>query len=559
MLSTKYVKVHGMKNEKWNTREKMIQYRTILKLHVRDKKLQTINATKLKLQVSKNLKELSTDVIKYRQIVNDVISGDKRLFRTVWQNQKDFQTVLHDTEPSEAFTAIFQDYNLKRKQLDKLLHVKEKKTQEFCNLKSEYTMLLQDINEGKTLAAMENKHKYQQRQQQLISRFQVALSQRNAAKSIHTTYHEIRDILRKDSMYFDAVLNALRNDQKDQSNVIYKTTIMAQLATENLDDIRIKYKKMARDVWVNMKEREKTLEFMRRKVDDVWQYAKSLVRIDSDANLLKKKKKKTIDVDKKLQKQIQQLENIFNIMKDSMLIQSYEELFIRLDDQIKQRTRLSRLYERTLKQRDSEMKNENHAGLLLKTLEHSVISTTARYKTDKKAMLDKIEKEKDRINKNNSLIDTNGKQLMNIRVALQNIASMIMCAKVTKPPVKSKCLKEVKEVDESEVKDEEENENKNECEEPVENEGLAVLHQVIRKAIILVGQTNFPLNKDKQEKARNFYENYIATYRSQLAFEDQDKKQGIFFEHEIVDTSVLTRRDIKMRSKQIVEANIKLD
>jgi hypothetical protein len=81
-------------------------------------------------------------------------------------------------------------------------------------------------------------------------------------------------------MYFDAVLNALRNDQKDQSSIIYKTTLMGQLASENLDDIRQRYKKMARDVWVNMKEREKTLEMMREKVDDVWQYAVSLVRID---------------------------------------------------------------------------------------------------------------------------------------------------------------------------------------------------------------------------------------------------------------------------------------
>lgn len=81
-------------------------------------------------------------------------------------------------------------------------------------------------------------------------------------------------------MYFDGVLNALRDDQKDQCRVIYKTTMMGQLAIENLDDIRQNYKRMARDVWVNMKERESSLESARLKAEDVWEYAKSLVRLE---------------------------------------------------------------------------------------------------------------------------------------------------------------------------------------------------------------------------------------------------------------------------------------
>ena len=55
---------------------------------------------------------------------------------------------------------------------------------------------------------------------------------------------------------------------------------MGQLAAENLDDIRLMYKRMARDVWVNMKEREHSLEDARKKAEDVWEYAKSLVRIE---------------------------------------------------------------------------------------------------------------------------------------------------------------------------------------------------------------------------------------------------------------------------------------
>lgn len=81
-------------------------------------------------------------------------------------------------------------------------------------------------------------------------------------------------------MYFDGVLNALRSDQREQSKIIYRTTMMGQLATEDLDDIRLKYQKMADEVWINMKERERSLEVMRRRCNDIWEYAKSLVRTE---------------------------------------------------------------------------------------------------------------------------------------------------------------------------------------------------------------------------------------------------------------------------------------
>lgn len=44
---------------------------------------------------------------------------------------------------------------------------------------------------------------------------------------------------------------------------------------------------------------------------------------------MKKKVDSKGGVDKKLKKQIEDLENIFNKMKDTMLIRSYEELFVR--------------------------------------------------------------------------------------------------------------------------------------------------------------------------------------------------------------------------------------
>ena len=54
---------------------------------------------------------------------------------------------------------------------------------------------------------------------------------------------------------------------------------MGQLVAENLDDNRQKYKHMAHEVWINMKERERTLKIAREQVEDIWAFAQSLVRV----------------------------------------------------------------------------------------------------------------------------------------------------------------------------------------------------------------------------------------------------------------------------------------
>ncbi|KAJ8664713.1 hypothetical protein QAD02_006375 [Eretmocerus hayati] len=194
MLAAKFVKRHGITREKWKTREKISQYRAILKLHARDKKLQTKNAIKLKKKVSKNLKDLQGDILEYRKIVKDVVTGDKRLLRASLQSNKDFQILLQDADPTEAYRAVFQDYNLKRKQLDKLLNHKEQIRLRVCVVKSEYEKLFARLSENEISPT---EVQLQHRQQLLISRYQIALAKRHAAKNISEAFVEILAILRK--------------------------------------------------------------------------------------------------------------------------------------------------------------------------------------------------------------------------------------------------------------------------------------------------------------------------------------------------------------------------
>lgn len=59
-----------------------------------------------------------------------------------------------------------------------------------------------------------------------------------------------------------------------------KAIVMGQLAAENLDDTRQRYKSLGNQVWINMKERERSLNLVRSQVEDLWAYAQSLVRVE---------------------------------------------------------------------------------------------------------------------------------------------------------------------------------------------------------------------------------------------------------------------------------------
>lgn len=65
----------------------------------REKKLESIETTKLKKKILKNLRDLKKDVKDYRKIVKDVSYGDKRLMRVALQGHKVFEIALKDAEP----------------------------------------------------------------------------------------------------------------------------------------------------------------------------------------------------------------------------------------------------------------------------------------------------------------------------------------------------------------------------------------------------------------------------------------------------------------------------
>ncbi|CAK9829512.1 hypothetical protein ANTRET_LOCUS6833 [Anthophora retusa] len=533
-----------IKDARWSTKDKLEQYRGILKLHAREKKIRLQDAAKLKKRISWRLDSYKQDIKNYRQIINETAKGTpKAHVRALLQNHADLRLKCYGHETERIYTFIYDENHRKRCQLDKLRYEKKRKLKQCFELQIEHAELCNTYEQEKDVPWTQD-----QLQQQLVSRYQKSVAKQNAAKAINLTYAHMLEILKKDAIYHETLLHALKDDARSQCEVIVRTTIMGQLATEETDDIESKYKRITRTVWNNMKERERMLAFVRGQVEDLWSYAQSLIRTESDAILTTDITRTGTSSNEALEKQITSLEEIFDKIKDSLLVRSFQELLLRLEEQMKQRTRLLEQFDRNVKERDSLLSKKNEALTTLSNLEHSLVADIEEYNTDKSILLEQITMQKNRESERKNSKKERGELLMDIRAALQNMVMMLTCVRRGNKIVTKKSIDESEErMDIPTI-------------EKLETEGLALLSTVSRKVGALFGMSNFEFDKDREERAKDLYQTYVSNYRSKLKFDDTGlEPTGLFVEHQAIDSSIPTRTEIKLKSKQAVEAYTRLE
>ncbi|KAL6445206.1 hypothetical protein ACFW04_002228 [Cataglyphis niger] len=527
--------------ETWLTRNKISRYRAILKLHARDKDLQLSQATKLKSVVSKKIASLEVDVKRHHEIVTDLSDDGKQRILGLLADNRLFYLAFKHLKPSQIYEAVYQDCNVKRCLLDKLYYERNKRLRRGIELQSKRCVLSTELEEQRE----ELPHCEEQK---LIARLQQSITKYDAAKAISSTYSSMLDILKKDTTFFDTLLNTLKEDQSSQCKAMLRVTVMGQLAAENLDDIRQKYKRMTRAVLRNMKIREQMLSTVRYQVEDLWAYAQSLVRVQSDHIFAKK----DIDVSAAiLENQLTLLENICTKVKETLLVRSYYDLLsryfkylvntknslytfplicykiyflsvIRLETQYEQKKALLARLEANVKNRDLLLNKKNHALHVLENLKHSTITATEQYKiNDIHDMLEQIEIEKKREKDLKEQKKTRGELFINVSAALQNINTMLLCVKYTKIAKKQPregnkaALKESLMMIEKE--DMEEHDMQPELEE-IDTDVLVLLAKISRKISILFSMSNFDLEQEKADRARDLYQTYVSNYNSNLIF-----------------------------------------
>ncbi|XP_003708513.2 uncharacterized protein LOC100878388 isoform X2 [Megachile rotundata] len=540
MLAVKGTTVtRTIRDERWTTKDKLDQYRGILKLHAREKKVRLQDSVKLKKRISWQLSSFKRDVNEYRRITSRLTKGipESRL-NNILRTRKDLRLKCHGHATEQICTFVREDNHRKRRQLDKLRYQKKAKLKQCFQLQLEHAELCDDYAREQETPWTENKL-----QQRLVTRYQRSVAKQNAAKAINVTYASMLDILKQDAVNHDNLLNALKQDRRNQCEAIIKATIMGQLATEETDDVATKYRRIARIVWNNMKQRERTLAVVRDRVEDLWSFARSLIRTESETIFTMDITRGTTATNATLEKQITHLEEVFEKVKESLLVRSYRELLSRLEEQTKQRTRLLEQFNRNVKERDSLLNKKNEALSTLSSLQHSLVATTEEYNADRNILLEQIAIQKKRQLDHQNLKKERGELLMDIRAALQNMVAMLVCVRRGGGKVPKKPTDEM-----------------DEQMEKMDTEGLTLLSTVSRKVGALFGMSNFEFDHDREQRAKDLYQTYVSDYHSKLKFDDAEvEPAGLFVEHETIDSSVPTRAEIKLRSKQAVETYLRLE
>ncbi|XP_019695824.1 uncharacterized protein LOC109503623 [Harpegnathos saltator] len=401
--------------ETYITRDRITRYRDILKLHARDKKLQLSQAMKLKLTVLRKLVSLQMNVRNHRKIIKHLSEGDKS---QLLRDRREFYLAFNQLQLSEIYEVIYQHNDMKRRFLDKLYYEKKKKLKHAIELQLKCSDFSNECKE-------ENCDRPHCEQQQLVAELQRSISKYNAAKAIYSIYLSMLNNLKKDAMFFDTLLSMLEEDQFSQCKAMLTVTVIGQLATENLDDIRQKYKKMTNVILRNMRFREQTLNSVRCQVQDLWAYALSLVRVESDTAFVKKDTDES-STNEILEKQLVHLENICDQVKEILLVRSYHDLLSRFENQFKQKTDLLTKLSTNIKNRDSLLSKTNHAIQILEGLKHSK-TIAEQYKADGCEIMEQIEIEEKRERNLKELKKIRGELFMNIRTALQSMNMMLFC------------------------------------------------------------------------------------------------------------------------------------
>ncbi|KAF5280526.1 hypothetical protein FQR65_LT00277 [Abscondita terminalis] len=424
MLSAKKVRLHGMQSSRWTTRDKLTQYKGLINLYTRDRKILSSDAAIARKKQSKEIKQLRKDIKINREELDNAIQGDRQQLRNTLAEHRDLQLGFQNLPPIRVIDHLHQDNFNQRKLLDRMDYRMKQKTQTLIALKLELAELEDRLTyEGVGQLAVE------QQAQIVTGKVQDAILKKEAAIAVRATYKNILNILKKDSIYFDAVLGTLKYDSYVQSKCMVRTTELGQLATEYLDDRKQEFNELEKVVKRDMKAREHSLRVVRKEVADLTNNMGLLIRRDSDVNIGRVKLPHS-NKDVVLQEELDNIEKVLKTLQETTYVSSFDEIYPCLVAQQNQTKRLKEILKKSLNERDRLIKKKDHAEKMYSQLMYTMNSTTFEYKKEKERLLAEIE---DQIKRKEEITEVALQQsdlLAKIRSALHQLSQKCSIIKV---------------------------------------------------------------------------------------------------------------------------------
>ncbi|GJQ68165.1 hypothetical protein Trydic_g16819 [Trypoxylus dichotomus] len=539
MLSAKKLKLHGMQDNRWTTKDRITQYKGLINLFSRDSKIMQIDTQVANKKQQQLLKQLHKDIVLNRQKLDNAFRGDKQQIRNVLQEHRNMQLAYQELHALQIIAHIHQDNFNKRKELDRLTHRMKLRTEALILAKLE-------------LSKLEDRLKYEapgtlpsEIQAKIVTgKVQDAILKQDAAISVRHIYKKILSIMKKDAIYFDAVLNTLRLDSKLQGKCMYRTVQLGQLATEYLDDRKNEFMQLEKAVKRDMKGREQELETIRQYVGGLNKKLRMLIRRDSDLNVTDSfnPQYRTIS-ELDMLNDLEFTKEIFERLQNVAKVTHFEDIFPCIQEQQRQAERLGELVRRGVENRETLLNKSNHAELMYYDMLYTMNETTFEYKENKKQLRSELDETKKRIEDVMNMISNRGKLMVMVRRSLQQILGK--CKPVTRPSEKKKIVihKRVSEmyIDEPE---------------PVEEDGLKLINDLQEKLQILANATANvpPLQGAKKDIAETLYQKLIINSSKIIDTKvKRDEGEALIDTISVEDAQIPTREFIKAASRDIVQ------
>ncbi|XP_052123753.1 uncharacterized protein LOC113217090 [Frankliniella occidentalis] len=308
---------------------------------------------------------LAREVHEYRGLLDAARSGDKQLLRNTLRRDRPTQIAFGGQSFERALDHLEQSTFTLQKEMDHLRCLKKQRARQLLSLETE-AMNLQREWQARARQPLREVN-----EQVLTSQITNCVVKQNAAASVNHTYHNILAILRKDKVYFDAVLGALHADQVTQCRCVVRATQLGQAAAEDVARLREEAKAEEADLKLSMQERASAVKSLRAVVDHNKRVARSHVHAESSTDLRLVPTRED-DGSAALLKELDQMEGIMQGLQATTLVASHLEVLPRFEEQRRQRQRLTRQVERRQLARDEVLARRNHATLILHDLKHNM-------------------------------------------------------------------------------------------------------------------------------------------------------------------------------------------
>ncbi|XP_060534712.1 uncharacterized protein LOC132707068 [Cylas formicarius] len=537
MLSANKVKLHGMTSNRWTTKDKIIQYKGLIKLYTRDRKIMEIDSGVAAKKQTHELKKLRKQIGDDRQALDNAICGDKQKLRNTLAAHREMQLAYQYAQPQKVIEMVEQVNFNKRKARDLLQYKKHLKKQELIQRKLRYGELEDSIKFEHL--SWQSQLPNERLAHIITGKVQDAILKKEAAIVVRDTYKQMIAVMKKDALYFDAILEAIKRDGLNQGKCMINATKLGQLATEYLDDRRQEFEMLEKVIKRDLGNRRKDLAMVKQRVESFGHNVKNLVRRDSDINLgtfhLESSESYT-----NLRKDVETIESTLRLIKDAIFVPNLESIYPCLQEQVRQKNRLSAMVEKCESTKAELLKRVKHGEVIESELKNATINNTHEYKRKKRHFFKEVENQSTKNVDLAKLIHNRRQLAAKVRISLKHLQLLASLLSDDARP-HSTARKLYAEFGRPQAPPAD------------EIDGTRIVRELIERFTKLSRAAKVTLIDDDRYHAYKLFEQMMR--ESTRSKKDDKVLSESLIDPIFLDPHVFTRDDIKKRSEEIVMAN----